>query len=397
MSIPKTVKDFANNIDLLVSDLQVAGFQKNDQSILEKNKSFHVASKDFVYIMSDPISFLAVVFPNFTKSEIRQLVSFLSFMRNIVIGHKINQEDAILFTVENNHQGFMISSTIFCLNINDGVLAIRGEFFNNGLLKPLDVEFHDIMYTLKKFFKGNITFYFEDVLEINTALINTMITETVSDYFWRKNNSNILKHLSDNDFINQLIELGKANMVNSKVSALKIMHHYNEINLQQLYDQSYVDGVKSDMETATNFIFKFKYQELRQMRSFFEKMMTSESIDNIFQIIDLYVFKQKIHGLFRESDTIQVFRSNFNKHQKNSLPFLTGLCIQMCGLTIDFTDRVQLSDNICDGSDKIVSDNLYYVEKAYKFSLIKHLEQKFEMSSQEITNKSLIVYQMAVI
>lgn len=396
MTTPKNVKDFANNIDFLMDELNASGFKATDVYSLSQDKCF-CKSGNFLNIISHPSDFLSILFPNFSKSEIRQLVSFLFFAHHVISGNQINQKESMLFAVSKGNQGFVIFSKIFFLNVNNGVLAIRGECFNKSFVKPLDIEFHDIMYTLKKSFKNNITFYFEDMLEINTALINKMLIESVSDYFWRKNNSNVLIHLSDDDFINHFIELGQANVVDNKAPSLQLMHDNDVINLKELNNISYVDGIKSDMETATNFIFKFKYQDLRHTRSFFEKTMAVKSVDKIFQIIDLFVFKQKIHGLFRDSDLIQVFRSNCKKHQKNSLPYLTGLCIQICGLSINFTDRITVTDDICNGIDKITSDDFDYVERIYKCSFIQDIEKKFAMSAKDITNKSLLVYQMAII
>lgn len=396
MTIPKNVKCFANDISIFIDELKKAGFQ-SDESDPVKNKCFHSSSNKFINIQSNANDFFAIIFPNFSTSEIRQLVSFLYFMKNIISGTILDQKDPMLFVVENGNQGFLIFSDIFHLNINNGVLAIRGECFHRKFIKPLDVEFHDIMYTLKRSFKNNLTFYFEDILEINTALINTMLTESVSDYFWRKNNSPVVKHLSDDDFIGQMIELGKSNIVDSKIPSLKIMSDYDSINIEQLNNSSYVDDVVAVLQTATNFIVQFQYQDLRYMRSFFEEVMDSKSIDAIFQIIDLYVFKQKIYGQFRKDDFIKVFRSNCKKHQKNSLPYLTGLCIQICGLSIVFTDVIKLSDDICHGIDKITSDDFAYVERTYKRAFIHDIEKKFEMAAKDINNKSILVYQMSVI
>lgn len=402
MTTQKTIKYFSNDIHLIVSDLVSAGFKSSDDigfvsGLAKSFKSFKSSPDkiEFCNVSANPIDFLSVIFPNFSPNEIRELVSFLIFMNNIFSDNKVNHGESVDFCIENDNQGFTISSPILELNMNNNVLAIRGENLNKRLLKPLDIECHDIMYTLKKSLKSNLTFYFEDIFDVDTALINKMLNETVNEYFWRKNNSDIVKHLSDEDYIDHIFNLGKANMIRSKIPSLQLFN--GVANIKKLYNDSYSKSIRDEMMMADNFMVQFQYQDLYQMRTFFEKIMEPSAINHIFQLIDLYTFRLKINGQFRSNDEIKVFRSNLQRYKKGSLPYMNGLCIQFCGLSMAFTDVVTLSDDICNDTDKLVSDNLVYMEQNYKRRLIKYLESKFDTPAQHIDNNSVLVYQMAII
>lgn len=411
MSTQKTIKSFVNDMSLFANDLTNAGFtlgevnargKKLDRTESHKQFfSFFVTGglTGFYNISSKPADFLSVLFPNFKQHEVNELSSFLVFMAHLFTGVERSVDTVLDFTIEFDPSKFHMISNLFNITIEDGSFVIRANTLNKRYVRPLDVEFHDIMYSLKKAFKSNLTFYFEDIVKIDNSIVDKILNESVEDYFWRKNNNPVLNRISDTDYVRNLVKFSVRNMVKKKVPSFEARSQYTDMDMNKLRNKNYVVEVEDHFNKEHYISILFDYSDLRTMKPLFQSLIKEDDINLFFELIELYIFKMKIDCKIKQSDKIEIFRHHINKLDKDSLTTIKSIKLSILDFSIVFTDVIELNDNILNISDapSLVSDNFETLYQTYRNLVIKDIEKLFGMPSTSINNNTLLVHQMALI
>jgi len=401
MSNQKTIESFVNHIDVLIADLAAAGYEQTHNNV---DKSFVLISDPahtdgFCNITSTADDVFSILFPNFTSSEIKQFLSFLIFMANVFSHEHYSVNSKLNFSVTFGTNEFSLVSEIFWLEIKDNSLAIRGSNLSHVFIRPLDTDFHDFMYSLKKSFKRNVNVYFEDVVEIDNAAIHRIINEGVDDYFWRKNDCPSLNRISDTDFISSVVEFGKQNVVRSKMPSLDIHSQNHNMTIKKMYNKEYASEIERDLNSDHVIEVRFAYNELRHIKPLLKSVINEKELNFIFQIMELYIFKLKIEHTITDLDCVTVIRNHIKTLEKQSLLNHCYLKISLLDLHISFSDVIELEERVFRShrTTKLRSDSFETLHDNYKEQIISSIEKIIGLPSSEISNGSLLVHQMSII
>lgn len=401
MSNQKTIESFVNHIDVLIADLTSAGYEQTHNNV---DKSFVLISDPahtdgFCNITSTADDVFSILFPNFTSTEVKQFSSFLNFMANVFSHERYSVNSKLNFSITFGTNEFSLFSEIFWLEIKDNSLAIRGSNLSHTFIRPLDIEFHDFMYSLKKSFKRNVNVYFEDVVEIDNAVINTIVNEGVDDYFWRKNDCPSLNRISDTDFISSVVDFGKQNVVRSKIPSLDIHSQNHNMTIKKMYSKEYAAEIERDLNSDHVIEMRFSYNELRHIKPLLSSVIKEKDLNFIFQIMELYIFKLKIENKLTDLDYVTVLRNHINTLEKQSLLNHCYLKISLLDLHISFSDIIELEERVFRShkTTKLRSDRFETLHNTYKEQIISSIEKIIGLPANEINNGSLIVHQMAII
>lgn len=401
MSNQKTIESFVNHIDTLIADLLAAGFEQTHNNV---DKSFVLISDPahtdgFCNITSTADNVFSILFPNFTSAEVKQFSSFLIFMANVFSDERYSVHSKLNFSVTFGTNEFSLVSEIFCLEIKDSSLVIRGSNLTHTFIRPLDTEFHDFMYSLKKSFKRNVNIYFEDVVEIDNSIIKTILNENVDDYFWRKNDCPSLNRISDADFIRSVVEFGKNNVVRSKVPSLDIHSQNHYMTIKKMYNNDYAAEIERGLISDHVIEIRFIYNELRHIKPLLKSVINEKDLNFIFQIMELYIFKLKIENKITDLDLVTVLRNHINTLEKQSLLNHCYLKISLLDLHISFSDVIELEERVFRShkTTKLRSDSFETLHDNYKEQIISSIEKIMGLPANEICNDSLLVHQMVII
>lgn len=401
MSNQKTIESFVNHTDVLIADLVAAGFEQTHETV---NKAFVIMrdtahTDGFCNITATADEIFSVIFPNFSFFEVKQLSSFLIFMANVFSDENYSINDKLNFSITFGVNEFSLFSEIFWLEIKDKSLAIRGSNLTHSFIRPLDTDFHDFMYSLKKSFKRNVNIYFEDVVEIDNTVIRSIVGESGNDYFWRKTACPSLNQISDADFVSSVVEFGKKNVVRSKIPSLDIHSQNHKMNIKKLYNKDYAAEIERDLNNDHVIEMRFLHNELRYIKPLLKSVIKEKDLNFIFQMIELYIFKLKIENKITDLDCVTVIRNHINTLEKQSLLNHCYLKISLLDLHISFSDVIELEERVFRSHKvtKLRSDSFEALHDNYKEKIISSIEKIIGLPANEISNDSLLVHQMAII
>jgi hypothetical protein len=401
MESQKTIKSFLGNIAVLVDDFTAAGFEtSNDQAEKQMMKFTDSQFTDgFINLTCKPSEFLEIIFPNFNPTEIKELSSFLVFMASVFGDETYSVKNSMSFSISFDANEFSITSEIFYVEIKADSFAIRGNNLAHVFIRPLDTDFHDILYSLKKSFKRNVNMYFEDVMDIDNKVINTIVNEGVDDYFWRKNDADVLNRITDLGFVQSAVEFGKNNVVRSKMPSLDIYSQNYKMNIKKMYNSEYAKEIERDLNSDHVVGIKFAHPELRHIKPLLKSLIKEKDLDLMFQIIELYVFKMKIENKITDNDVITIIRNHITTLEKASLLNHCYLKISIFDLHISFSDIIEVEERVFRShkTSKFRSDGFENLYETYKHHVISSIEQMIGLPKNEINNSCLLVHQMAVI
>lgn len=401
MNSQKTIKIFLDNMAVLIDDFTAAGFQESNEKADKQIVKFTdpQLTEGFCNLTCKPNEFLEIIFPNFNSTEVNELTSFLVFMANIFDCETYSVKDSMQFSISFSANDFSINSKILHLDMKVGSFAIRGCNLTHVFVRPLDSDFHDIMYSLKKSFKRNVNMYFEDVVVIDNSVIKTIVTEGVDDYFWRKHDSSVLNRITDSGFVKAAVEFGKNNVVRSKMPSLDIYSQTNKMNIKKLYNNDYAQEIEQSLNDDNVVGIKFSHTELRHIKPLLKSIIKEKDLEWMFQIIELYVFKMKIANKISDNDVITIIRNHITTLRKESLLNHCYLKISIFDLHISFSDIIEVEERVFlnHKTAKLRSDGFENLCETYKHHVISSIAAIIGLPKNEITNAHLIVHQMATI
>jgi hypothetical protein len=401
MESKQTIKSFLGNTAALLDAFTASGFNIYAENAEKYMIKFTDAqfTNGFINLTCKPSDFLEVVFPNFNSTEIKELSSFLVFLANVFGDEIYSVKNLMQFSVSFGANELSITSEIFYVDLKVNSFYMRGCSLTHVFMRPLDTDFHDIMYTLKKSFKSNVNMYFEDVIDIDNGVINTIINENSEDYFWRKNDAAVLNRITDTLFVHDVVEFGKKNVVRSKMPSLDIYSQNHKMNIKKLYSNEYAKQIERDLNNDHVIGFRFLPNELRHIQPLLSSVIKEKDLNLLFQIIELYVFKMKIENNITESDDVTIIRNHITTLQKASLLNHSYLKISILDLHISFSDVIEIEDCVFNSRRKweFRSDNFKDLYENYQQHTINSIEKIIGLPRDEINNDSLLVHQMAII
>lgn len=401
MESQKNIRSFLGNIAVLLDDFTAAGFEQSNAKADKQMMKFTDAqlTDGFCNLTCKPSEFLEIIFPNFNPTEIKELSSFLVFMASVFGDETYSVKNSMSFSISFDANEFSITSEIFYVEIKADSFAIRGNNLAHVFIRPLDTDFHDIMYSLKKSFKRNVNMYFEDVMDIDNKVINTIVNEGVDDYFWRKHDADVLNRITDLGFVKAAVEFGKNNVVRSKMPSLDIYSQNYKMNIKKMYNSEYAKEIELDLNSDHVVGIKFAHPELRHIKPLLKSLIKEKDLDLMFQIIELYVFKMKIENKITDNDVITIIRNHITTLQKASLLNHCYLKISIFDLHISFSDIIEVEERVFRShkTSKFRSDEFENLYETYKHHVISSIEAIMGMPKNEITNAHLLVHHMATI
>jgi hypothetical protein len=401
MESQKTIKSFLGNIAVLLDEFTAAGFERDNQKANKHMTTFADPqfTDGFFNTCCTPYDFLQVIFPNFSSLEIKELSSFLVFMANVFSGETYSVKNPLNFSISFGLNEFNLSSEIFHIDMKSDSFAIRGSSLSHVFVRPLDTDFHDIMYSLKKSFKRNVNMYFEDVMDIDNNVIKTIINEGVDDYFWRKNDADVLNRITDLGFVQAAVEFGKNNVVRSKMPSLDIYSQNYKMNIKKMYNSEYAKEIERDLNSDHVVGLRFSHNELRHIKPLLSSVIKEKDLNLMFQIIEMYVFKMKIENKITDNDYVTVIRNHITTLQKESLLNHCYLKISILDLHISFSDIIEVEERVFQShkTSKFRSDGFETLYESYKHHVISSIEHMIGLPKNEINNGCLLVHQMAII
>lgn len=401
MNSQKTIKSFLGNMAVLLADFTAAGFEQSNAKADKQMMKFtdQQLTDGFCNLTCKPSEFLEIIFPNFNPTEIKELSSFLVFMASIFGDETYSVKNSMNFSISFDVNEFSITSEIFYVEMKADSFAIRGSNLAHVFIRPLDTDFHDIMYSLKKSFKRNVNMYFEDVMDIDNNVINTIINEGVDDYFWRKNGSPTLNRITDIGFVQAAVEFGKNNVVRSKMPSLDIYSQNHQMHIKKMYNSEYAKEIEQNLNSDHVVGLRFLHNELRHIKPLLKSVVKEKDLNTMFQIIELYVFKLKIENKITESDVVTIIRNHITTLQKESLLNHCYLKISILDLHISFSDIIEVEERVFRShkTSKFRSDGFETLYESYRHHVISSIEEIIGLPKNEIHNDNLLVHQMAII
>lgn len=170
--------------------------RRNTFSVSENNLNFQLTE---YYATVDIRIILSFFMPQFTKSEINQVISMFEFHHNLFCA-PLTENEVFHFVVTNNHVTFSSKLVEFQVTKHSFEIYQECSFFESAYsLKKLTVA--DFQRVIIEQLKKSLSLYFnEDIKKVsNTTIVNVM-NESIEAYDARINHKAFFKKWTDHDF-----------------------------------------------------------------------------------------------------------------------------------------------------------------------------------------------------
>jgi len=237
---------------------------------------------------------LAFMLANFTKSEIKQLVSMFEFHHNL-FGTPLLKDEVYQIMVTDTHMSF--TSKLIELQITKTSMEVYQDcsFFETvQTIKPVNIKsFHKAM--IKQLPKSLSIYFNRPVKAINNNTIQTLLNESVFDYNERINSKPFFKACPDYDFYknitnHQLSYLIKEYSYNSPISNEQLIKDYDLVILKQTSERAV--KVPEELKQPVEILIDVKQMHL--IRKVLTPVFKENDLSYLLSIISLMHFIENI-------------------------------------------------------------------------------------------------------
>lgn len=260
---------------------------------IRKNHSIY----NFKFINDD--LFYSIIFPDYSKSEIKQLNSLIFFIEKLFNAniHNLHDEES-LFTV--------MPSCIHAEKSHFRIKLVNNqsfEFLTNHCHIDLDnLSFDSVYFSLLKELKIKIEKYFcQENMFINTHVFNNMLNESCQEYLDRLYSDAISKPITTKEFLESIHD--------EKLKQIIIQHNKPKNKIKEFKrNLGY-----NDLETS--FSINLPFDNLKELKKILRKSMNVKDIDCLFYILSLIEFYYQV--LKQKKEPIQFVFTRYNHNNLN--------------------------------------------------------------------------------
>lgn len=315
---------------------------------------------------------LGIIFPHFSMSECRQLLTLLRFYSDIFTSPNRNVETKITDIwfidkrIEFSNSHFVISITPKCVFIDQ-----KQVFFIKSKFKEL--SFDKIYFELLKKLGKSLRDYNESPKRrLSYSIVNDVMNESVEDYTTRRTKNYFMKNESHVDFINRM----------------------SAVDFTQ--DEWWKPSMKMDI-SHTNSSFVFSLTTLTAVNQLVDSVYEQHYSSYIKSLFSLFSFYTYLFNDRKKASRIKVSRRNLDNVTRsdifNNQNFMT---IEIGEFKIELKRECHISRTEKTYQRYWVSnqdDPIKMYEQAFSH-VTKLIELKFGIHRSSICNDSIKVYEM---
>jgi hypothetical protein len=392
--------------------------EDDDEGIIneydEKLFSFEGDNTYARYQTTENIDFLlAYILPDFSKNEIKQLISMFEFSNNLFC-EKIKKNQIVNIFIENEYIEF--SSDLICIEINLDIYRnhppIEINQFNNffgGSFSLDEITIETIHNCIIIKLKESVSKYFDKKIEsIDNNLINKIINESFDEFNYRINSKGLYK--------TNYQDLFYKNFEDFKIKYKIAIKEDN----QEIYPDIKKDFfVSNDILIIENKINENK-NELKELSSYFnilssidkpnslkkilENIFVKDDISYILSIISVCDFINKIENPYSKDFLITVWldvEPHISKESIFESRYFLRININKFRLSIGRNIDLYYENEIDYNNEN--DDQFYYMfsssnlKKSYKHlvqSVSKKITESIQIDRKNLTWRHIILEQM---
>lgn len=287
---PELLRDFLLANDLSETYVETKSMndinypiEKTDEFVWGHIKTFMASRGGYYNFKFNNLDlFYAIVFPDYTNSEIIQLTTVLNFI-DLLFNKEKHRPPTNSCSISVIKPGIFVVNSYFTIMDKGNQFIFKTKHTEFNLQNLL---FETLYSTLLNDLKEHLENYFGDErLVINTAVFKLMLTETPQSYMNRLFSSCDVKPSTREDFKASL-ERVKTDIVNDNIQ-IKNSEEFRYVNK---------DFFKNIDDVSNKYGLKF-YISLKNMsilKTVLEKSMTPEHIDLLIHNISMTAFYQNI-------------------------------------------------------------------------------------------------------
>lgn len=237
---------------------------------------------------------LAFMLPNFTKSEIKQVITMFEFHHNL-FGTPLLKDEVYQIMVTDTHMSFTSKLIEFQITKKSMEVYQECSFFETAqVIKPVNIKsFHK---TIIKQLPKSLSIYFNrPIKNITNKTIQTLLNEPILAYNERINSKPFFKPCSDFDFYknitnHQLSYLIKEYSYNSPISNEQLIKKYDLVILRQVSEPAV--EVPEELKQPVEILIDVKQMHL--IRKVLTPVFKEHDLSYLLSIISLMHFIENI-------------------------------------------------------------------------------------------------------
>lgn len=364
----------------------------NSFSINETQLNFAISEYNTTATLELCLSFFL---PNFTFSEIRQVISMFEFHYHLFC-LKPDENEVFNVIVTNNHITFNSKIIGLQMTQNDFELYQDFSFFESAYtIKKISIE--SFQKVITKQLKKSLSLYFKsNIKQINNELINNILNESIEKYDNRINNKHFFKKWSDHIFFK--------NIDDNLTYVLKSYLYQDEEEVEPIdrLENKNIAIIKQDIEHSVIELNKLQERinilvdanKTQIIRKLFQPVFIESELDYLISIISLMDFMEKIDNPYASKNVLFIDKEPTQLKSKDDV---------FCANYIFNISVGDFSLNI-GRETEIRSYSLYeYTYKSDKFKSIynslvnlfkKEISKSLDITINEITNQHIKLQQM---
>lgn len=387
------LKEYLLKMDVIESkDNNIKG-KINTFSVSENNLNFQLTE---YYAAVDIKIILSFFFPQFTKSEINQVISMFEFHHNLFCA-PLTENEVFHFVVTNNH--ITLSSKLVEFQVTKQSFEIYQEcsFFESAyLLKKLTVD--DFQRVIIEQLKKSLSLYFnEDIKKITNKTISKVINESIEQYDKRINHKPFFKKWTDVDFIK--------NIKDSKLTYIlkEYIYEDEDVNKSLIFLENN-DMVVIKHELEQHIIDLTQLQErmeilvdvhnVKAIKTIFKPVFNEKELSYIVSILSVMNFIEQIENPYSQQALISIEKEPSLYHSKDAVfcaNYIFNITVGDFSLTIGRETDIR-SYSLYDFSYS--SDKFHLIHKSLVNLIKKWLTKSLDVDSTELTCEHVKLQQM---
>jgi len=376
---------------VLSSDHNLNGIA-NSFSINETQLNFAISEYNTTANLELCLSFFL---PNFTSSEIRQVISMFEFHYHLFC-LKPDENEVFNVIVTNNHISFNSKIIALQMTQNDFEVYQNFSFFETAYsIKKLNIEsFQKVMI---KQLKKSLSLYFENnVKQVNNELINNVLNESIEQYDHRINNKHFFKKWDDHIF--------SKNIDDNLTYILKSYLYQAEEEVEPIdrLENKNIAIIKQDIEHSVMELNKLQERiniladvnKTKIIRTLLQPVFIESELDYLISIISLMDFMEQIDNPYASKNVLFIDKESTELKSKDDVfcaNYIFNISVGDFSLNIGRETEIR-SYSLYEYTYK--SDKFKSIYKSLVNLLKKDLSKSLDISSNEITTQHIKLQQM---
>lgn len=392
MNHPRCFQEYLQNNGVALSNEYYLNGKVNSFSVNDNQLKFKISE---YYTTASLKMCLLFILPDFTPSEINQVISMFEFHHRLFCVPP-DENEVLHMVITDNHITF--SSKIIELQVTKNSFEIYQEcsFFESAYnIKKVNVE--SFQKVITKQLKKSLALYFKsDIKKVTNQVIKNVLDESLEQYNNRINQKDFFKKWTDHDFYTNIHE---------KLSyVMKSYLYEDEEDLAPLHrlENKNIAVIKNDIEHSVMELFKLQettiifadVKRVNIIRTLFKPIFIEKELDYLISIISLMNFIEEINNPY-ESQPLLFIEKEPTLFNSKEYVFCTNYIfnISVGDFSLNIGRETEISSySLYEYNYK--SDKLKSIYNSLVNLLKKELSKSLNIPASEMTNNHIKLQQM---